>query len=712
MTLDTGFLLNNRYRIERVIAHGGMGAIYDALDESLGVRVAIKENLFSTEESTRQFKREATMLASLRHPNLPRVTDHFVMQDNRQYLVMDYIEGEDLRQLIEQQKELPEQFVLTIGITICDALSYLHTRHPPIVHRDIKPGNIKITPNGQIFLVDFGLAKYSQAGQATTTGAQALTPGFAPPEQYGQGTVPLSDIYSLGATLYTALTGHVPEDGLARAVGQATLTPVHQHRPDVSILTAQAIEKAMEIQPADRFANAEEFKNALVKAGSAFQTKPHESAETRTAAKPIYQVTTKPSHFPSVGALPSQPKPVASPHVQPTESIQPSAQIPVQPYQVSVTPLPSQPPAAKKPTALLFALGGIILTGICLVAGILLLGNNLTLEPSKAPTLVLVLSPTKPQVIGKATETQTPPQDTPAPESTVTLTTEPTQTFTPVTTPVGGGSGQIAYASNKSGIPQVYILNLDGSGEQQLTNFPDGACQPDWSPDGTKLVFTSPCTEKSESYKGSGLFIVNVDGSGLTPLITVPGGDYDPVWSPNGNTIAFTSLRDGMPHIYLYNLADNSVSRLSSPTSHDRRPAWSADGEKIAFETTRLGNYQVWIMNADGTNPREFANFNSGLTYMPTWAHNGKLIVFILGNHAYLISKQLGGVSLPEVKLSDIQYNYDPAFSFDDKWLLFEHKENNNSDIYYMLITGGKLTRLTTDPAIDFNPVWRPPVKP
>ncbi len=202
--------------------------------------------------------------------------------------------------------------------------------------------------------------------------------------------------------------------------------------------------------------------------------------------------------------------------------------------------------------------------------------------------------------------------------------------------------------------------------------------------------------------------MMNADGSGLTPLITVPGGDYDPAWSPDGNTIAFTSLRDGMPHIYLYNLTDNSVSRLSSPTTHDRRPAWSADGTKIAFETTRLGNYQVWTMNADGTSPREFANFNSGLTYMPTWAHDGKHIVFTLGNYSYLVSKQLGGVSMPEIKLSDIQYNYDPIFSYDDKWLLFEHKENNNSDIYYMLVSGGKLTRLTTDPGLDFNPVWRP----
>jgi Serine/threonine protein kinase len=229
MTLDIGSLLYNRYRILEIIAKGGMGALYRATDESLGIQVALKENLISSEEASRQFRREATLLAGLRHPNLPRVTDHFEIEGHGQYLVMDYIEGNDLRQLIADRGPLPENEVVFIGAAACDALAYLHNQQPSVIHRDIKPGNIKITPNGQVFLVDFGLAKIAQSGQSTTTGAQALTPGYSPPEQYGKGTNPRSDIYSLGATLYAILTGKIPEDGLARAVGSATLTPIRNY---------------------------------------------------------------------------------------------------------------------------------------------------------------------------------------------------------------------------------------------------------------------------------------------------------------------------------------------------------------------------------------------------------------------------------------------------------------------------------------------------
>ncbi len=164
MTLELRSLLHNRYRVEQIIAQGGMGAIYRATDESLGVEVAIKENLFTTEELTRQFRREATILAGLRHPNLPRVTDHFVIPGQGQYLVMDYIAGEDLRQIITRDGKIPESEVVFIGSVICDALSYLHSRPSPIIHRDIKPGNIKVTPTRQIYLVDFGLAKEFAGG--------------------------------------------------------------------------------------------------------------------------------------------------------------------------------------------------------------------------------------------------------------------------------------------------------------------------------------------------------------------------------------------------------------------------------------------------------------------------------------------------------------------------------------------------------------------
>ena len=275
MTLERGALLHKRYRIVEILGQGGMGSVYRAVDENLGVDVAVKENLFTTDEYARQFRLEAVILANLRHPNLPRVTDHFVIGDQGQYLVMDYIEGEDLRQRMERVGNITEDDAILMGAAMCDALTYLHTRKPPILHRDLKPGNVKITPDGHIFLVDFGLAKVLHGSQATTTGARAMTPGYSPPEQYGTArTDPRTDIYSLGATLYAALTGIIPEDGLARAMDNTQLTPLRKRNSKVSKRMAAAIEKAMGIDPADRYQNAEEFKRALLGSKSKTQRLP------------------------------------------------------------------------------------------------------------------------------------------------------------------------------------------------------------------------------------------------------------------------------------------------------------------------------------------------------------------------------------------------------------------------------------------------------
>ncbi|MBI4772322.1 MAG: serine/threonine protein kinase, partial [Chloroflexi bacterium] len=265
MTLELDSLLRDRYRVREELGHGGMGAVYRALDENLGVEVAIKENLFSTPEAERQFKREATLLASLRHPHLPRVTDHFVIPGQGQYLVMDFIPGEDAKQRLDRaQGPLPEADVIRWAREILDALNFLHSRQPPIVHRDIKPGNLKITPDGRAVLVDFGLAKIHDTSRSTTVGAKSLTPGFAPPEQYGLGrTDPRTDIYSLGATLYTLLTHHVPADSLERAMGQQKLIPIRDLSPRVSPQVAEFIEHALAVKPEERLADAAEFSAAL-----------------------------------------------------------------------------------------------------------------------------------------------------------------------------------------------------------------------------------------------------------------------------------------------------------------------------------------------------------------------------------------------------------------------------------------------------------------
>lgn len=262
-----------------------MGSIFRAVDENLGVEVAVKENLFTIDDYARQFRREATILASLRHPNLPRVSDHFSIEDQGQYLIMDYIEGEDLQERLERLGPIDEEEVVFVGAAICDALSYMHSRDPVVLHRDIKPANVRITPNGGVYLVDFGLAKIIHGDQTTTTGAKAMTMGFSPPEQYGAArTDARTDIYSLGATLYTALTGLTPEDSLAQTMDQLELTPVRERNPQVSKRVAEAVEKALKVHPNDRWQMAAEFKNELLKAQSGrfsfnFSVEPQESGK-------------------------------------------------------------------------------------------------------------------------------------------------------------------------------------------------------------------------------------------------------------------------------------------------------------------------------------------------------------------------------------------------------------------------------------------------
>ena len=185
MSLQTGQVLEQRYRIEALLGQGGMGAVYRAVDLKFNTPVALKEDLTVTPDSQRQFTREAALLHQLRHPNLPRVTDHFAIAGQGQYLVMDHIEDEDLKGLLRRQGPLTEAQALNWICQVLDALEYLHSRQ--VIHRDVKPANVKITPQGQVYLVDFGLAKVYDPGQETTIGARGATPGYAPPEQYGQG---------------------------------------------------------------------------------------------------------------------------------------------------------------------------------------------------------------------------------------------------------------------------------------------------------------------------------------------------------------------------------------------------------------------------------------------------------------------------------------------------------------------------------------------
>ena len=266
MPLSQGQVINHRYRIVRLLGQGGFGAVYRAWDINLNRSCALKENLDASPAAQAQFGREAMLLANLSHPNLARVTDYFFIQGQGQYLVMDYIEGEDVQAILDgTQGPLPATQALEWIGQICEALSYLHSQNPPIIHRDVKPANIKITPQGRAVLVDFGIAKIFDPHLRTTVGARAVTPGFSPPEQYGQAaTDARSDIYALGATLYTLLTGQVPPSSVDILSGDAPpLRSAQALNPQVPPSASEAIEKAMRVNRGERFANALEFKQAF-----------------------------------------------------------------------------------------------------------------------------------------------------------------------------------------------------------------------------------------------------------------------------------------------------------------------------------------------------------------------------------------------------------------------------------------------------------------
>lgn len=278
-SLKKGEVLRGRYQIREQIGQGGTGSIYLAEDTRLQGRLcAVKEVEHNQslptqfiEQAREQFFREASVLARLDHPNLPKVSDFF-SDGPRDYLVMDYVPGKDLRERILEARHnktfLPEDEVLRWTAQIADALNYLHQQDPPIIHRDIKPSNLKITPSGLIKLVDFGLVKILAPNEVTITIIQGQgTALYTPLEQYGGDdahTDIRADIFSFGATLYHLLTNEPPAEARKRFLDTRSLTLPREINSRLSSRVEKAILWAMSLHPDDRPKNVIEFKEALL----------------------------------------------------------------------------------------------------------------------------------------------------------------------------------------------------------------------------------------------------------------------------------------------------------------------------------------------------------------------------------------------------------------------------------------------------------------
>lgn len=271
--IQPGTTLQQRYKIDKQIGQGGMGAVYVATDVRFGSTVAIKETLCMDDNFRKAIEREARLLNSLKHTALPRVSDHFEESDGM-FLVMEYIPGDDIAAMLEGRSEpFAVDQVLKWADQLLDALDYLHTQEMPVIHRDIKPQNLKLNSRGEMILLDFGLAKGNPSDVSHQTAAKSIfgySRNYASLEQIqGTGTDPRSDLYSLAATLYHLITNAPPEDALTRAMSVLSqkgdpLVPASQVNPLVPIGVAGVLQKALDLNASERPSSATEMRQMFL----------------------------------------------------------------------------------------------------------------------------------------------------------------------------------------------------------------------------------------------------------------------------------------------------------------------------------------------------------------------------------------------------------------------------------------------------------------
>ena len=613
MALETGQVLNNRYRIVKLLGQGGFGAVYRAWDVSLNHTCALKENLDASPQSQQQFGREANILANLDHPNLPRVTDYFFLPDRGQYLVMDYVEGEDLQAMLKRLGgALPEAQALQWITQICDAIFYLHSHNPRVIHRDIKPANIKITPEGKAMLVDFGIAKVYDPNLKTTIGARAVTPGYSPPEQYGQATTDVrSDIYALGATFYTLLTNRIPIESVVRYSG-TTLPLPRSINPAITLDTERVILRAMGLSPDQRYQTATELKMALVS--------------------------------------PPKPAPKSLVWLAAVVGIVALVVLGFGAYKLFFTVEnrpPSSTPTDAPPTSSILA--QIILetnTPEVQVAQITRAASATVIKPTHAiPTAILPV-PT----------TGVPPTN--VPPTSIPPTNVPTA-------PEPVGPQRISFVIGSPGNTDIYIADANGANVFALVSESCDEAEPAWSPDGqfivyqsncggsydlwivssyggvpTQLTFTSALDEREPHWSTTGQVAYRVsaldqdrDRDGEIWIIPADGGSAatlglqgrSPTWSPDGKSLVFMSNRPGLWQIFIYDLTSRSTRQLTNTSGNCRWPSWSPDGQSVIYNSTPASTTAtpdgIWYIPLNGGDSMPVVS--SGSPGRPSWSGSG-----------------------------------------------------------------------------------------
>jgi serine/threonine protein kinase len=690
-----GKTLNKRYVISHTIGDGGMGSVYQAFDVNLQTTVAIKhaKDISKQPVATRQmnekaFEHEARLLASLRHPGLPKVTDYFNEEPHGSFLVMEYIPGEDLyARLIQREQPFELDTVLDWAQQLLHILEYLHTREPAIIHRDIKPNNLKLTDTNQIILLDFGLAKIS--GQESR---QAYTESYAPIEQFrAAGTDSRSDLYSLSVTLYYLLSAQEPAGALTREAelnqhNSDPLDPLHTINPAVPESVSAVLHKGMEVEADNRYASAREMHDHLIQAIKQFTAA--QSALAQTVALP------RPDRNAATG----------------TASADQSNQSQPTPRSGSI--------GARRPIVV-----GVVLVVAMIGIGLWLsgvLGQALATiggpDSSGNTPPVAQLDPTPTLDPMPASEVPAFPEQTsvssPTTPATDTTVPDATSTAEPGSVPP---TGEIAYAAwdYDTGQISIKIASADGSAEPlSVMSQSLEISALSWSPDGTRLAFSA------QNGSNSDIYVIERNGSGLTKLTDSSSNDEDPAWSPSGDHIAFVSDRnDNSDDIYIMNADGTNVQPLLTTDWRKSSPTWSPSGDQIAFVSRVRGNQDIFIIDVEGANdgtPRNLTDHPAD-DVDPAWSPDGRRIAFASDRESqtynvYVMDVSTTSPAEPTALTEDPQLERSPTWSPTGNYIAFRASRSGDDGIYMVRLGDPpEIISFIHDTPIDEDfPVWAP----
>jgi hypothetical protein len=371
--------------------------------------------------------------------------------------------------------------------------------------------------------------------------------------------------------------------------------------------------------------------------------------------------------------------------------------------------------------------GGLVVLAIAIAVSALAFGF-FSVEPESTAAIpypteiqpVSIIDPTE-SIIPTATFTPLiPPTLTPTMGIVELPTPEPTTAPVPAEATLGGAS-QIAFVSNRGGQPQIYLINVDGNDERQLTEFAEGACQPAWSPDGMRLAYTSPCNANRDEYSGSSVFVMNVDSQGVPSepslvVVTLGGGDYDPDWSYDGLRLAFTSWRTGRPQIFTIGIDGKGLRNVNDDLAFNWSPSWAPDGSQIAILSGRGGQEEIWLVPDDGGDEKRYTHSDGQDIARPDWSPDGSTVLFekVISNIPRLVAISVADGGVREIQVCQegrlsLQPMGEPAWSPDGQWIAFEAwPDGANHNIAIMRASCTDYQEVTSDPSLDYDAAWRP----